>query len=98
MHSAIISARFACLLPTAASAILRATTRWQELWDVAVGRIDSVQLARSGIVRHSGELCWLARKVVEISIAPGERPAYLEGMAYDSLVELHSFLRKYRDA
>ncbi|KAH9437406.1 hypothetical protein MCOR02_001061 [Pyricularia oryzae] len=97
IHSSMRNARFASILPAAAPVVARAIDRWQELWDLAARGLTAEELSRRGLVRHSGELCWLARVMLDVSMSEdAERSsAYLQGVAHDSLEELHAFLRIY---
>ncbi|KAL2021720.1 hypothetical protein VTK56DRAFT_6663 [Thermocarpiscus australiensis] len=98
LHSVIACARLMTLLRSSASAILRALDRWQELWRATAGTLDAEHLRRSGFVRHSGELHWLARKLVEHSLSGKDKTsAYLQGVDHETLNELHEFLRELRD-
>lgn len=91
------NARFASILPAAAPVVARAIDRWQELWELAARGLTAEELSRRGLVRHSGELCWLARMMLDVSMSEdAERSsAYLQDVAHDSLEELHAFLRSY---
>lgn len=83
------------LLPTSAPAILRAIDRWEELWQAAAGRMDPDRLRMSGFVRHSGEMCWLARKLVEFCLSGRDRTSpYFQRTGHDSPDELHGLLRE----
>ncbi|KAI6354927.1 hypothetical protein MCOR25_008413 [Pyricularia grisea] len=97
IHSTLRNARFASILPAAAPVVARAIGRWQELWELAARGLTAEELSRRGLVRHSGELCWLARMMLDVSMSEdAERSsAYLQDVAHDSLEELHAFLRSY---
>ncbi|KLU90765.1 hypothetical protein MAPG_10616 [Magnaporthiopsis poae ATCC 64411] len=98
IHGTIRSARFANLLPASAPVIVRAISRWQALWDRAARGLTPEELSRRGLVRHSGELCWLAKKMLAVLVsgaADAEDSGYFQGVAHDSLEELHGFLRRY---
>jgi hypothetical protein len=78
----------------------RALDRWQELWDTTVARSDPDKLLRSGFARHSGELCWLARKIVRAFVLGKEgslRSGYLKKVGHASLDELHAFMKECRE-
>lgn len=95
MSSAIGNARFVGLLPLSAPALLRGLDRWEELWRAVVRQLDAEKLRRSGLVRHSGEMCWLARKLVECSTSGRDRElAYFRTVGHESLGPLHTMLRE----
>ncbi|TLD18656.1 hypothetical protein PspLS_10283 [Pyricularia sp. CBS 133598] len=97
IHSTMRNARFASILPAAAPVVGRAIDRWQQLWELAARGLTAEELSRRGLVRHSGELCWLARMILDVSMTEDAEgsSAYLQGVAHDSLEELHAFLRSY---
>ncbi|GAB1320959.1 Zn(2)-C6 fungal-type domain-containing protein [Madurella fahalii] len=99
MMSVIATARLMSLLPVSAPAILRAIDRWEELWGTVAGRVDPEQLRMSGYARHSGEMCWVARRLVEFSLSGRDRTsAYFQRIGHDSPDELHALLRELRDS
>ncbi|KAL8383706.1 hypothetical protein RB595_010758 [Gaeumannomyces hyphopodioides] len=96
IHGTIRSARFANLLPASAPVIVRAVSRWEALWDRAARGFTPEELSRRGLVRHSGELCWLAKKMLAVLVSgAAEDSGYFQGVAHDSLEELHAFLRRH---
>lgn len=96
IHGTIRGARFANLLPASEPVIVRAVARWQRLWDRAARGLTAEELSRRGLVRHSGELCWLAKKMLAALVSgAAEDSGYFQGVAHDSLEELHGFLRRY---
>ena len=91
------TARFMSLLQCSAPAILRATDRWEELWRATAGRLGDEKLRMIGFARHSGEFCWLARKLVEYSLAGKDKTSpYFQGVGHESLKELHELVRELK--
>lgn len=100
VHCVARSAGFTLLGSLGAPAIFRATTRWQEMWAVVAGPLSIEQLRESGLARYSPEMCWLMRKMIEAAMTGDERltkSKYYQGVAHDSLDELHSLIRQFRD-
>ena len=96
--SAIGTAQLMSLLPISAPAILRAIGRWEELWREAAGQLGAEDMLRSGFLRHSGEMCWVARKLVAFSLSGKYRTsAYFQAVGHESLEPLHDLLRELRD-
>ncbi|SPO01552.1 uncharacterized protein DNG_04225 [Cephalotrichum gorgonifer] len=92
-HIVIGSARLTCTLPPLAPKALRAISRWQGLWDIAVATADKEDPVVSVMTKHGTEMCWLARKLVEVSVEGKEDAAYFQGVAHKSLVEVHGLVR-----
>ena len=90
----IASARFNCTLPALAPKAARAVSRGQGLWKAAVSKVGEEELASSGLVKHSNELCWLAKRLIEASVGGKEDAAYFKGVAHESLEELHALLKE----
>jgi len=100
VHCVARSAGFTLLGSLGAPSIFRATTRWQEMWAVAAGPLSEEQLRGSGLARYSPEMCWLMRKMIEAAMTGDKRlteSKYYQGVAHDSLEELHSLIREFRD-
>ncbi|KAK3301711.1 uncharacterized protein B0T15DRAFT_544421 [Chaetomium strumarium] len=98
-HSIIGTARFMSLLQTSIPALRRATDRWQELWRAVTAQLDAEQLRMSGIVRHSGEFCWLAKAFLEQALAGKDRTTpYFQRIGHDTPKELHEMLQELRGA
>ncbi|KAL8364812.1 hypothetical protein RB595_003879 [Gaeumannomyces hyphopodioides] len=96
IHGTIRSARFANLLPASAPVIVRAVSRWEVLWDRAARGFTPEKLSRRRLVRHSGELYWLAKKMLAVLVSgAAEDSGYFQGVPRDSLEELHAFLRRH---
>jgi hypothetical protein len=102
IHSVVGSAGLMGLLPASGGALLRAMTRWEQLWRQAT----SVLAASGEDVRHmagtmshylSPEMCWLARKLIEGGMdGRFEALEYYQGVHY-SLDPLHALIKKLKD-
>ena len=57
-------------------------------------KVDREELETSGLLKHSVEICWLGRRLVEMSVAGKEDAAYFQSVAHDSLDELHGLVRE----
>lgn len=87
------------LLAASAPALLRAMDRWEELWRAVAAKLGDEKVRTSGYARHSGELCWLARKTIAYSLAGKDRTApYFQVIGHESLKALHELLRELRGA
>lgn len=73
---------------------MRATRRWEDLWKAAVSGIDGREMESSGLVKHSAEMCWLARKNIELSVSGREDSGYFSGVAHESLDPLHALIKE----
>jgi hypothetical protein len=93
----IVTSRLMCTFPTSSPFLIRAFSRWEEIWDSITGKMDPHTLSREGISRHSGEICHLAKKVIQVSLSGSERWTYFRHVAHDSILPLHEFLRGSRD-
>lgn len=76
----------------------RAVERWQALWDGVVREMGEEAVRRCGLARHSPELAWLVRKMVE---GRGDKrikgARYLGGVAHEGLEELWELVQGLRD-
>ncbi|POR32230.1 Transcriptional regulator MET32 [Tolypocladium paradoxum] len=59
ISSVAVSAHLMSTLPLTSSAILRAISRWRELWETAAARGDRDCLQTTGMSRHCSEFCYL---------------------------------------
>ncbi|KAK4239562.1 hypothetical protein C8A03DRAFT_14041 [Achaetomium macrosporum] len=99
IHSLIGTARFMSLLQTSTPALQRATDRWQELWRAVTGQLDAEDLRMSGLVRHSGEFNWLAKALLEHSLAGKDRTTpYFQRIGHETPNALHELLQELRGA
>lgn len=90
--------RLVSVLQTTIPAIQRATDRWQELWQESVSRLDDEELRTSGLVRHCGEYCWLARALLQHAQEGKDRASpYYQRIGHETPKELHDLLRELRD-
>lgn len=78
-------------LECSGACLLRAITRWHELWDQITSTIDNKTLLRTGLVRHAGENCTLARTVIQARLAGVDHP-YFQSIGHDTTQALFSFL------
>lgn len=79
------------LMPSSAPAILRGLARWQELWADVTRELGTAELMKTGMVRHSNEMCHLTRKIVQASLNNSKHP-FFQKVGHTSLTELYSFL------
>ncbi|KAK3296384.1 uncharacterized protein B0H64DRAFT_475198 [Chaetomium fimeti] len=94
----IAISRLVSVLQTTIPAIERATDRWQELWRASVIRLDAEELRTSGLVRHCGEYCWLARALLKHAQEGKDRTSpYYQRIGHETPKELHDLLRELRD-
>ncbi|WQF79139.1 Putative zn(2)Cys(6) fungal-type DNA-binding domain, Zinc finger C2H2-type [Colletotrichum destructivum] len=94
----VLSANLMGILPTSAQALLRAVSRWETMWETIRGRMDPAAFEKIGMIRFNSELCWAARKIVQVAISGDKSSAYMQKVGHDSLVQLHEFVRQYRDS
>ena len=93
----IASARLNCTLPALAPKAARAVSRWQDLWKAAMSKVDEVECESSVFLKHSNEMCWLAKRQIEMSADGKEDAAYFKGVAHESLEELHDLVKVLQD-
>ncbi|KAK5994657.1 Transcription factor [Cladobotryum mycophilum] len=91
----IVNAHTMFTMSSSAPAFLAALSRWEELWDMATASIHMERLSKMGIARHSGEICWFARRIVEVSVSGQGLPAFLRRIGHDSMAEVHEFIVEY---
>ncbi|GKT58072.1 transcription factor [Colletotrichum tofieldiae] len=98
LNGMLLSANLMGVLPASAHSILRAVSRWEAMWESIRGRIDPEAFEKLGMVRYNSELCWAARKIIQVAISGDKSSAYMQKVGHDSLVQLHEFVRQYRDS
>ncbi|OHW98341.1 transcription factor, partial [Colletotrichum incanum] len=98
LNGMLLSANLMGVLPASAHSILRAVSRWEAMWESIRGRIDPAAFEKIGMVRYNSELCWAARKIIQVAISGDRSSAYMQKVGHDSLVQLHEFVRQYRDS
>ncbi|KAL0780264.1 hypothetical protein CaCOL14_004748 [Colletotrichum acutatum] len=98
LNGMLASANLMGVLPACAPALLRAVSRWEVMWDMIRGRMEPAAFEKAGMIRYNSELCWIARKLVHVSISGDRSSAYMQKVGHDSLVQLHEFVRQYRDS
>lgn len=79
------------IMPFTAPALLRALARWQELWGDLTRELDTAALMKTGMSRHSNEMCHLTRKIVEACINKSRHP-FFQKVGHKTVTELYSFL------
>ncbi|OIW32849.1 hypothetical protein CONLIGDRAFT_569909 [Coniochaeta ligniaria NRRL 30616] len=92
ISSIATSAHLMSLMPTSAPGLLRAISRWRELWEAVAAQRDHETLQMTAMARYCGEFCCLVQKIVEASGSGKDLPPYLEAAAHDSVAEIHSFI------
>ncbi|KAK1564230.1 uncharacterized protein LY79DRAFT_530321 [Colletotrichum navitas] len=92
-----LSANLMGTLPSSAHTLLRAISRWETLWESFRGDMNPAALEKCGIIRYNSELCWAARKIIQVAISGDKSSAYMQKVGHDSLLQLHEFVRQYRD-
>jgi hypothetical protein len=92
----IVSARLMAMLPIMGPPLLRATSRWFELWEATIKRLGPDKVLVGGLSRHSASLAWLAQGCIQISLLPGPQCAYLQKIGQASLEELHELVQACR--
>ncbi|KAK1980204.1 hypothetical protein LZ30DRAFT_724011 [Colletotrichum cereale] len=98
LNGIVLSANLMGILPASAHALLRAVSRWETMWESIRGRMDPATFEKCGMIRHNSELCWATRKITQVAISGDKSSAYMQKVGHDSLVQLHEFVRQYRDA
>lgn len=92
----IASARLSRTLALLAPKVLRALSRWQHLWNAAVAKASKEEVESSPLAKHSPQMCWLARRIVEVSAAGREDAAYFRTLSHESSAELHALVKELR--
>lgn len=91
LSNVTITADIMSMMPFTAPALLRALARWQELWNDLTRELDTAALMKTGMSRHSNEMCHLTRKVVAASINKSKHP-FFQKVGHKTVTELYSFL------
>ncbi|OLN89001.1 Activator of stress genes 2 [Colletotrichum chlorophyti] len=97
LNGIVLSANLMGLLSSSTQAILRAVSRWELMWETIRSRLDPVAFEKSGLVRYNSELSWAAKKIIQVAISGDKSSAYMQKVGHDSLVQIHEFVRQYRD-
>lgn len=92
----VASARLMAMLPAMGPALLRATSRWFEIWEATIKRLGPDKVLVGGLSRHSASLAWLAQGCIQISLRPGPQCDYLRKIGQASLEELHELVQTCR--
>lgn len=82
-------------MPPASCVLLRALSRWKELWDDLHTTDEAGKKKAIGFTKHGAELWWVTCKVLELARSGGTNSRYLIGVPTDSLRELHEFIKQY---
>ncbi|EGX91128.1 Fungal transcriptional regulatory protein [Cordyceps militaris CM01] len=91
LSNVAITADIMSMMPFTASALLRALARWQELWGDLTRELGTAALMKTGMSRHSNEMCHLTRKIVEASINKSKHP-FFQKIGHETVTELYSFV------
>ncbi|OAA79149.1 Fungal transcriptional regulatory protein [Akanthomyces lecanii RCEF 1005] len=91
LSNVTITADIMSIMPFTAPALLRALARWQVLWNNLMRELDTAALMKTGMSRHSNEMCHLTRKIVEASINKSKHP-FFQKVGHKTVTELYSFL------
>lgn len=84
------------MFPFVAPKLHRATTRWRELWDDAVTRIDKAVLNKSGMVSQSPAIWFVVRWLIErLAKDGGAGLEYFDSVGHDSVEVLHGLFREF---
>ena len=84
-------------MPSSYRLLLRALSRWKEIWDALHARLEAEQKRSIGFTKYGVELWWVARKVLELAHAGDVQSRYMAGTPTDSVRELHEFIEKYAE-
>ncbi|KAK1831652.1 hypothetical protein QBC39DRAFT_282552 [Podospora conica] len=104
IHSVVGSAGLMGLLTASGGVLLRATSRWEQLWREVTtapgnGSGDDMEYLAGTMSQHlSPEMCWLARKLIEGGMdGRFEGLEYYQGAHY-SLDPLHALIKRLKDS
>ncbi|KND89067.1 Transcriptional regulator MET32 [Tolypocladium ophioglossoides CBS 100239] len=92
ISSIAVSAHLMSTLPAVSPSILRAISRWQQLWEAVSEKAGQDCLQMTGMSRHCKEICYLIQKIVQVSSSGRKLPPYLDRIGHDSLAELYNFI------
>lgn len=94
LHSVIVSSQLMSMLPVNGPAIIRAISRWYELWEMTKSRMDPEEFRKSGLLRHLGGLAWLAHRMLELQLSGARQAATsTRSVGSASVAELHHLVR-----
>lgn len=79
------------LMPFTAPALFRSLARWRELWGDLTKELGTAGLLKTGMARHSNEMCHLTRKIVEGSLNHSKHP-FFQKVGHKTVTELYSFV------
>ncbi len=82
------------LLEVAHPSLLRAITRWMELWDHITRDMDHEILLKAGLTRHCHENCTLARHLAKAYQMEPDH-VYFKTIGHKSLTPIFSLLVSY---
>ncbi|KAF9877223.1 hypothetical protein CkaCkLH20_05489 [Colletotrichum karsti] len=97
INAMVLTSNLMGVLGPSSQNLMRAISRWEFMWETTRGRMDPGVFERSGMVRYNTELCWAAKKLIKVATAGDKSSAYMQKVGHESLVELHEFVRQYRD-
>lgn len=92
MQSLTIASKYNFLLQDTKSAILRAADRWEDLWHGVIQGSGSETRQRQGFAKHTEEMCWLVRKLVNAGHQEAPECRYTQIVPTDNIKDLHEFL------
>lgn len=75
-----------------APSMVKALSRWQRMWKIAISKTGAGTVNTSGIERYSEEHCWTALRMLEAMASPEDIHPYLRRVGHNSLAEFHAFL------
>ncbi|KAI8242391.1 hypothetical protein K4K57_001712 [Colletotrichum sp. SAR 10_99] len=97
INGMVLTANLMGVLGPSTRNLSRAISRWEAMWETIQGRMDPTVFEKSGMVRYNTELCWAAKQIIKVAISGDRSSAYMQKVGHESLVELHEFVRQYRD-
>ncbi|OJJ48010.1 hypothetical protein ASPZODRAFT_15457 [Penicilliopsis zonata CBS 506.65] len=92
LHSIAFVARASCLSTVISPTLLRASSRWKQLWSTVSAQAGD-NLQYQGCSRHALELWWLLRCILEVGVVSDLKIAYLNNAATDDAGEIHEFMK-----
>ncbi|KAF5506651.1 hypothetical protein CGCS363_v005866 [Colletotrichum siamense] len=97
INGMVLTANLMGVLGPSTRNLSRAISRWEAMWETIQSRMDPTVFEKSGMVRYNTELCWAAKQIIKVAISGDRSSAYMQKVGHESLVELHEFVRQYRD-
>lgn len=97
LHSTIFVSRTSLVVTLLYQPLLRATTRWKEVWEAVQDRHGSDQGQFVGFTKYGPELCWLAQKLLQLTQSADLSCRYMKAIPSNSLKELHELIKLYAD-